>query len=326
MSDAAALRSTVWLIVDVATLPPPKNCTPLPGGAQFALGNPRNAGRVGPGDPNGHGNRRRVPYSITVGVPVTVQPGTVTELYPDKDGSPSSAPGFTSKFGLSTRLRAATCCTPAGAVRLSKVCSISRRTQASKAHNVGGSGGATGPLAACGLRPIADNRPETRSVTILLGAAGALTAIGAAWVTTAAVLVWELAVEIAGIKAALTVGDAVVVEKLGTDAADVARAVVLATLTETFEVVAPLVGEPAAEEPPRAVDVAMLESVLLADGVDAVVEGPESAVVVASLVEVLGVDVAVVGSVPVVSVPFTEVLAPPEACTTPACGSVDDPD
>ena len=37
---------------------------------------------------------------MTVGVPVTVQPGTVTELYPDSDGSPSSAPGFTSRFGL----------------------------------------------------------------------------------------------------------------------------------------------------------------------------------------------------------------------------------
>jgi hypothetical protein len=37
---------------------------------------------------------------ITVGVPVTVQPGTDTELYPDNDGSPNSAPGLTRRFGL----------------------------------------------------------------------------------------------------------------------------------------------------------------------------------------------------------------------------------
>ena len=84
----------------MATGPPPKNCSPLPGGAHFAVGNPRNAGRVGPGLGSGHGRRRGVPYSMTVGVPVTVQPGTVTELYPDSEGSPSSAPGLTSKFGL----------------------------------------------------------------------------------------------------------------------------------------------------------------------------------------------------------------------------------
>ena len=90
--------------VEVATGPPPKNCMPLPGGALFELGNPRNAGRVGPGDANGDGKRRRVPYWMTVGVPVTVQPGTVTELYPDKDGSPNSAPALTSKFGLHTSI------------------------------------------------------------------------------------------------------------------------------------------------------------------------------------------------------------------------------
>src|SRR5215208_3458836 len=123
MSDAAGRRSTFWMSVEVATGPPPKNCSPLSGGAQFALGNPRNAGKVGPGDAVGHGNRRRVPYSMTVGVPVTVQPGTVTELYPDNDGSPSSAPGFTSRFGLAT-MSALTCCAPAAGVRLSKVCSI----------------------------------------------------------------------------------------------------------------------------------------------------------------------------------------------------------
>src|SRR5436190_23096354 len=100
ISCFAPLRSTVWVRVDVATGPPPKNCTLPPGGSLFRLGNPRNAGRGGNGVGNPNGKRRRVPYSITVGVPVTVQPGTVTELYPDKDGSPSSAPGLTSKFGL----------------------------------------------------------------------------------------------------------------------------------------------------------------------------------------------------------------------------------
>jgi hypothetical protein len=178
--------------------------------------------------------------------------------------------------------------------------------------------------------------------------AGALTTAGAAGVTTVAVLAWKLAVETAGVAAAVTVGDALVVGKLaaaaswGRDTADAAGAVVLATLTETFEVVAPLDGDPAAEDPPRAVDAEMLELVRLTDGVDfvacadddaevcagvdAVVEGPESAVVVALLVEVLGLDVAAVGVVLVVPVPVTEVLAPPEACTTPACGSVEDPD
>jgi len=36
-----------------------------------------------------------VPYLTTVGVPVTVQPGIDTELYPVNDGSPSSAPELT---------------------------------------------------------------------------------------------------------------------------------------------------------------------------------------------------------------------------------------
>ena len=84
----------------------------------------------------GHGKRRGVPYSMTVGVPVTVQPGTVTELYPDKDGSPSSAPGLTSKFGLST-VSELTCCAPAPGVRSTKVCSISRRTHANRVNSAG---------------------------------------------------------------------------------------------------------------------------------------------------------------------------------------------
>jgi hypothetical protein len=45
-----------------------------------------------------------VPYLTTVGVPVTLHPGMDTEVYPDNDGSPTSAPGLTSKFGLSTGL------------------------------------------------------------------------------------------------------------------------------------------------------------------------------------------------------------------------------
>lgn len=55
---------------------------------------------VGPGDPSGEGSRTRVLYLITVGVPVAVQPGIVTPLYPDNDGSPTSAPGLTNRFGL----------------------------------------------------------------------------------------------------------------------------------------------------------------------------------------------------------------------------------
>jgi hypothetical protein len=198
------------------------------------------------------------------------------------------------------------------------------------------------------LAPIADNRPEIRPVMMLPRVAGALTTAGVAGVATVAVLAWKPAVETAGVAAAVTVGDARVVGKLGaatsrgTAAADAAGAVVLATLTETFEVVAPLVGEPTAEDPRRGVDTEMFELLLLAcgvdfvacadddvevcPGVDAVVDGPDAAVVVALLVEVLGPDVAVVVSVLVVPVPVTEVFAPPEAATTAARGSVDDPD
>jgi hypothetical protein len=42
-----------------------------------------------------------VPYLTTVGVPVTAHPGMDTEVYRDNDGSPTSAPGLTSRFGLS---------------------------------------------------------------------------------------------------------------------------------------------------------------------------------------------------------------------------------
>src|SRR6476620_10768958 len=100
MGDAASPRLRVWVRVDVATFPPPKNWMPLSRGAFCEVGNPRNAGSVGPGDPSGHGKRTLVLYWMTVGVPVTVQPGMVTELNPDSDGSPNSAPGLVSKFGL----------------------------------------------------------------------------------------------------------------------------------------------------------------------------------------------------------------------------------
>ena len=53
--------------------------------------------------PTGH-ILRGLPYLITVGVPVTVQPGMLTELLPDRDGSPISAPGLTRRFGLVARL------------------------------------------------------------------------------------------------------------------------------------------------------------------------------------------------------------------------------
>jgi hypothetical protein len=154
-------------------------------------------------------------------------------------------------------------------------------------------------------------------------------------VKTAVILAWELAVETADVATAVTVGDVLVVGKLaaaasrGTDTVDAAVAVVSATLTETFEVAARYVGEPSAEDPSCAEDVETFELALAAGGVD-VVKGSDAAVVVALVNEVLGLCVAVVGVVLVgvvlvVSVPVTEVLAPPEACTTPACGSVDDP-
>jgi hypothetical protein len=98
MAVAAPLRSTAWDSDELATFPPPKNWLPPPAGA--VPGKPRNAGSVGPIAPKNPGSRRSVPYWITVGVPVTVQPGTVTELYPDNDGSPTSAPPLTSRFPL----------------------------------------------------------------------------------------------------------------------------------------------------------------------------------------------------------------------------------
>ncbi|CNI55059.1 Uncharacterised protein [Mycobacterium tuberculosis] len=76
---AAPVRFTVWLMVEVATGPPPAKLLPPPEGA--CCGKPRNFGRSGNGVPNGDGkNGRGLAYGITVGVPVTVQPGTVTPL------------------------------------------------------------------------------------------------------------------------------------------------------------------------------------------------------------------------------------------------------
>ena len=47
---------------------------------------------------------RLAPYSITVGVPVSSQPGTLTALLPDGESMPNSAPGFSSRLGLIVRL------------------------------------------------------------------------------------------------------------------------------------------------------------------------------------------------------------------------------
>jgi hypothetical protein len=137
----------------------------------------------------------------------------------------------------------------------------------------------------------------------LPGAAGALTVVGAIPVTTVEV----------------TVGDALVVAMRATAScgADTAGAVVLAELAEPLDAVRPLVGLVAKD--------ATVGAALVIDGWAAVVGVDESDVVffvegVESVVGVLPVEVLVV------PVPATLVLAPPEACTTPACGSVVDPD
>ena len=124
--------------------------------------------------------RRGVPYSTTVGVPVTVQPGAVTELYPDKDGSPASAPGFTSRFGLSTRTAAAGT-GPTSGVLLKMVRSVSRRTQASTAHS-SDCVGLRGPVASIGASAVSTSCEATltkmwgRSCTVGAGGAEASTA------------------------------------------------------------------------------------------------------------------------------------------------------
>ena len=108
-------------------------------------------------------------------------------------------------------------------------------------------------------------------------------------------------------------------------ATDAAGAVALAAFAEAFVVVTAVAGDAAAEDPPFGV----IELALPAGGVDfvvgadAVVAGAGSVVVVL-LVDLPLLDVALVEFVLVVAVPVTEVLAPPEVCTTPAGGSVED--
>ena len=76
-------------MVDVATGPPPKNCIAAAGGRAHRA---RKSKKRWESRPRGCESATeiggRVPYWMTVGVPVTVQPGNVTELYPDRDGSP----------------------------------------------------------------------------------------------------------------------------------------------------------------------------------------------------------------------------------------------
>ena len=104
--------------------------------------------------------------------------------------------------------------------------------------------------------------------------------------------------------------------------ADTAGAVVLAALAETVDAVTALVGDFVADGSACVVDFELLELVAVGvasagfaadSGVGFFVGGVDSVVVVLPL-EVLVVPVLV-----------TEVLAPPDACTRPACGSLDDP-
>jgi hypothetical protein len=158
-------------------------------------------------------------------------------------------------------------------------------------------------------------------------------------------LACKLAVETAGPAAANTVGDAVVVRELFA-AASWGRAVtggaVFATLSDTFAVPTLVAGELAAKDLPRGEDVEVLASVPLVNGVvfvapaddgaavcsgvDVVVERSGAGAVLALLISVLGVDVEVVCLVLAVPAAGVVVSAPPEAATTPAGGSVDDPD
>jgi hypothetical protein len=157
-------------------------------------------------------------------------------------------------------------------------------------------------------------------------------------------LAWKVAVETTGAAAAVTVGDAVVVREL-VAAASWGRAVtggaVSATFADTFTVPTLVAGELAAKDLPRGEDTEVLASVLLmttvviggADDdaavgacVDVVVERSGAGVVLALLISVPELDTAAVGFVPAVLLAGAEVSAPPEACTTPARGSGDDPD
>jgi hypothetical protein len=152
---------------------------------------------------------------------------------------------------------------------------------------------------ACGFKPIADSRPETRLTIRLPGAAGA------AGVTTADV----------------TVGDAFAVRTLAVTAIGAAGALLIATGTARFDVATLVAGGSAAED--CAVD---FEPPGCATGVgsddDGMTVGAVFVVVLA--VEVVWPDAAVVGSLLVVPEVVTDVLAPPDACTTDVFGSVDD--
>ncbi|WP_235658251.1 hypothetical protein [Mycolicibacterium moriokaense] len=177
------------------------------------------------------------------------------------------------------------------------------------------------------------------------GEPGALTTAGAAGVTKAAVLAWKRAVETAGAATAITVGVAFVVIEL-VAAASWGRAVtggaVSATLADTVAPAALVAGELAAKDLPRGEDVEVLASVLLVagvvfaapadddaavcSGVDVVDERSGAGAVLALLISLLGVDAGVVGLVLLVPLAGAEMSAPPAACTTPARGSVGDPD
>jgi hypothetical protein len=123
---------------------------------------------------------------MTVGVPVSVQPGIVTELYPDRDGSPNSAPGFTNRFGLVTRLVKAAGCTPAGPVTPNNV-SNSLRANANSVHNSGVCAGAPGLSLIDGPRPTNPSTVETTPVTMFSGANGPLNGAGLVCGVTSAV-------------------------------------------------------------------------------------------------------------------------------------------
>ncbi|TPG32764.1 hypothetical protein EAH80_18360 [Mycobacterium hodleri] len=142
--------------------------------------------------------------------------------------------------------------------------------------------------------------------TTLRGVTGTLASSG---VTVAAVLAFATL----GAAVTVTVGDTVGAGTL---------AVLACSREDTTDVVFALSAEavaalrldrmPAGGRCPRT-GAATTESPPPTTGVDAVVE---ARVLVVSLL---------VASEPLVTTPLTEVLAPPDACTTPACGSVDDP-
>jgi hypothetical protein len=117
----------------------------------------------------------------------------------------------------------------------------------------------------------------------------------------------------------VTVGDALVVvmraaARCGADS--VGAVVLAAALTETFDAVRPLAGDSVA-------DGETLGTELMSDDCGSVVRAVDSDVVFfveEFVVAVLTVEVLLV---PVV---VTDVFAPPEACTIPVSGAVDDPD